>query len=70
MSPSDGWAIARRAVEATPDRTDEQPPPARPSSWSAALSQLPGFPREEKPTPVEPSQPARTVSPMKAGDES
>ena len=53
-----------------PDRTDEQPPPARSSSWSAALSQLPGFPREEKPAPPEPHRTARTITPMKGADES
>ena len=28
---------------------DEELPPARRSSWSAALSQLPGFPPEDRP---------------------
>ena len=51
------------------DNTDEPPPPARPSSWSAALSQLPGFPREEKPAPAQPSEAVRTIAPMKASDE-
>ena len=49
---------------------DEQPPTVRPSSWSAALAQLPGYPREEKPALPEPSQPVRTVTPMKGADES
>ena len=33
------------------DRNDkeEATAPKRPSSWSAALSQLPGYPHEEKP---------------------
>jgi hypothetical protein len=31
-------------------RQDEDPlPPRRPSSWSAAIAQLPGFPEEAKP---------------------
>lgn len=29
--------------------------PRRPSSWSAALAQLPGYPHEEKPKPPEPA---------------
>jgi hypothetical protein len=34
----------------TPDVIeDEELVPTRPSSWSAALSQLPGFPAEERP---------------------
>jgi hypothetical protein len=27
----------------------EEAPPRRPSSWSAALAQLPGYPSEDKP---------------------
>ena len=52
------------------DDTHEPPPPAKPSSWSAALSQLPGFPREERPpVPRELSETARTVTPMKSADD-
>jgi hypothetical protein len=51
------------------DDTDEPPPPAKPSSWSAALSQLPGFPREEKPAPAQPGDVVRTIAPMKTSDE-
>ena len=57
---------------------DPEPPnneqlPRR-SSWSAALSQLPGYPREERPevrpaVPREPSETARTVTPMKSADD-
>jgi hypothetical protein len=46
----------------------------RRSSWSAALSQLPGYPREERPAvrpavPRELSETARTVTPMKSADD-
>jgi hypothetical protein len=34
---------------------EEMTAPKRPSSWSAALSQLPGYPHEEKPKPPEPA---------------
>ena len=30
-------------------RQDEEQPPRRPSSWSAAIAQLPGFPEEARP---------------------
>jgi len=30
-------------------RHDDDPLPRRPSSWSAAIAQLPGFPEEAKP---------------------
>ena len=30
-------------------RQDEDPLPRRPSSWSAAIAQLPGYPEEAKP---------------------
>jgi hypothetical protein len=30
-------------------RNDEDPLPKKPSSWSAAIAQLPGFPEEAKP---------------------
>jgi hypothetical protein len=30
-------------------RPDEDTPPRKPSSWSAAIAQLPGFPEEAKP---------------------
>ena len=30
-------------------RHDDDPPPRKPSSWSAAIAQLPGFPEEAKP---------------------
>jgi hypothetical protein len=30
-------------------RSDEDTPPSRSSSWSAAIAQLPGFPEEAKP---------------------
>jgi hypothetical protein len=53
----------------TPDKMDEQASQAKPSSWSAALSQLPGYPREENPKPAPPNEAARTVSPMKSADE-
>jgi len=49
--------------------TDEPPPPAKPSSWTAALWQLPGFPREEKPSPAQSSETVRTIAPMKSSDE-
>jgi hypothetical protein len=39
------------------------------SSWAAAISQLPGYPREMLPPPTVPPAPARTVTPMKAEDE-
>ena len=52
-----------------PDDTGEPPPPAKPSSWSAALAQLPGFPREEKPPPPQPDDAVRTIAPMKGSDE-
>lgn len=44
-------------------RQDEDTPPRRPSSWSAAIAQLPGFPEEAKPKlpPVAQGQ-ARAVS--------
>jgi hypothetical protein len=41
------------------------------SSWAAAISQLPGYPRDTLPQPTVPqAAPARTVTPMKADDES
>ena len=48
----------------TPDAIeDEELLPARRSSWSAALSQLPGFPAEERPKMPEGSaSAARQVS--------
>jgi hypothetical protein len=30
-------------------RHNDDPPPRKPSSWSAAIAQLPGFPEEAKP---------------------
>jgi hypothetical protein len=55
-----------------PEPVNDEEPVAqpRPSSWSAALSQLPGYPREERPAvaPV-PSETARTVTPMKSADD-
>lgn len=30
-------------------KEDEEPLPKKPSSWSAAIAQLPGFPEEGKP---------------------
>ena len=30
-------------------KQDEDPRPRKPSSWSAAIAQLPGFPEEAKP---------------------
>jgi hypothetical protein len=48
---------------------NEEPATRRPSSWSAALSQLPGFPREEKPPLPVVSETARTVTPMKGADD-
>jgi len=52
-----------------PESVDNQELPRR-SSWSAALSQLPGYPREERPA-VSPelSETARTVAPMKSADD-
>jgi len=52
-----------------PEPVNHEELPRR-SSWSAALSQLPGFPREEGPpaAPV-PSETARTVTPMKSVDD-
>ena len=57
----------RVAMDPEPVNHEELP---RRSSWSAALSQLPGFPREEGPpaAPV-PSETARTVTPMKSVDD-
>ena len=54
-----------------PERMNEEPAVRRPSSWSAALSQLPGFPREERPPVPVPaaSETARTVTPMKSADD-
>ena len=55
-----------------PDSVNNEEPVVhpRPSSWSAALSQLPGYPREEKPpVPPLPSETARTVTPMKSADD-
>ena len=51
-----------------PEPVNEEERPRR-SSWSAALSQLPGFPREEKPPLPEASETARTVTPMKSPDD-
>jgi hypothetical protein len=50
---------------------NEEPAVRRPSSWSAALSQLPGYPREAAapPVPAVPSETARTVTPMKSADD-
>ena len=52
-----------------PEPVNEEPTVRRPSSWSAALSQLPGFPSEEKPPLPEASETARTVTPMKSADD-
>jgi hypothetical protein len=52
-----------------PEPVNEQPAVRRPSSWSAALSQLPGFPREERPPAPEPSETARTITPLKSADD-
>jgi len=52
-----------------PEPVNEEPAVRRRSSWSAALSQLPGFPREEKPPLPGPSETARTVTPMKSADD-
>ena len=52
-----------------PEPVNEEPAIRRSSSWSAALSQLPGFPREEKPPLPEASETARTVTPMKSPDD-
>jgi len=52
-----------------PERVNEEPAVRRPSSWSAALSQLPGFPREERPPVPAASETARTVTPMKSADD-
>ena len=49
---------------------NEEPATRRLSSWSAALSQLPGYPREERPPIMPgPSEMARTVTPMKGADD-
>jgi hypothetical protein len=49
--------MARDVIE------DEELPPARRSSWSAALSQLPGFPAEERPKiPSASASAARQIS--------
>jgi hypothetical protein len=38
------------AASMNPDTKDkEEAAPKRPSSWSAALAQLPGYPHDEKP---------------------
>jgi hypothetical protein len=51
-----------------PEPVNEEEPPRR-SSWSAALSQLPGYPREERPVVPAVSETARTVTPMKSADD-
>jgi hypothetical protein len=53
-----------------PETPNNEQLPRR-SSWSAALSQLPGYPREERPPAVPPelSETARTVTPMKSADD-
>ena len=53
-----------------PEPVNNEQLPRR-SSWSAALSQLPGYPREgERPAvPRELSETARTVTPMKSADD-
>ena len=58
-------------MDMDPQPVNEEPAVRRPSSWSAALSQLPGYPREElPPAPVPmPSETARTVTPMKSADD-
>jgi hypothetical protein len=54
-------------MDPEPVNNEERP---RRSSWSAALSQLPGYPREERPpVPPELSETARTVTPMKSADD-
>jgi hypothetical protein len=54
-----------------PEPLNEEPAVRRASSWSAALSQLPGYPREAAapPVPAVPSETARTVTPMKSADD-
>jgi hypothetical protein len=53
-----------------PEPKNEEQAVRRRSSWSAALSQLPGFPREgQPPLPAAPSETARTVTPMKSADD-
>jgi len=55
------------AMDPDPPNNEQLP---RRSSWSAALSQLPGYPREERPAvPRELSETARTVTPMKSADD-
>lgn len=45
-----------------PDTNEkDETAPKRPSSWSAALAQLPGYPHEEKPKPKLPDVAAGTV---------
>ena len=56
-------------MDPEPVNKEESVVQPRPSSWSAALSQLPGFPREEKPPVPLPSETARTVTPMKSADD-
>jgi hypothetical protein len=53
-----------------PEPVNDEELPRR-SSWSAALSQLPGYPREERPVVAPPalSETARTVTPMKSADD-
>jgi len=54
-------------MDPEPVNNEELP---RRSSWSAALSQLPGYPREERPAVApERSKTARTVTPMKSADD-
>ena len=49
---------------------DDELPPARHSSWSAALSQLPGFPAEERPKiPNAAASAARQISSGSAEEE-
>jgi hypothetical protein len=57
-------------VSMDPEPKNEEQAVRRPSSWSAALSQLPGYPREgQPPLPAAPSETARTVTPMKSADD-
>ena len=51
--------------------SDEDPPPRKPSSWSAAIAQLPGFPEEAKPKlpPVADGKPREVSSGVSEEDD-
>jgi hypothetical protein len=54
--------MKKREAFVAPDQIDEEQVLARPSSWSAALSQLPGFASEQAPNLPRPAGKVRAVS--------